>query len=129
MKWLRSKPKYITIDLDNPEKMKHYERLIILLRLKWICERARCHIARTHKGYHIYIEAESWDFNKSLAIRALLRDDPMRLEIDEKRYHKGLVRWVDTLFECKTQREYSYCEEPLDLETLWREWIVGWFPW
>jgi len=128
-KYIGMTPTVITIDIDNLHKMKHYERLIIILRIAYICRIARCRIARTHKGYHVYISVDNYNFEKSIGLRGWLGDDTMRIDIDILRWRRGLKRWVETLFTCKKQKEYSYCEEDMQVSDLLREYVVGWWRW
>ena len=118
-------PGFITVDFDSHGKL-HLERLKFLFNLMYIAGDIR--IAETHKGYHVYIDIDGYDFGKALAVRGWLGDDPMRMEVDIKRWYSGLKHWVETLFRCKKQAEYEYCEREIDLEQLWRRWVNGWWP-
>lgn len=109
--------RYITIDFDW-ELRKPFERLVFVLRLMQVCRELECHIAKTKKGYHVYIKIDSYSWEKALALRTYLLDDPMRIEFDWMRHSRGIDHWTETLFIAKRQREYEYQEKIVSINEL-----------
>lgn len=111
--------RYVTVDYDFTDHTD-LENVIFLLRLKHVCSVYECRIARTHKGLHVYIKINDYDFWRAIVLRTYLFDDPCRIEIDIIRWYSGLRHWVETLFIAKKDIGYEYVEEETSLEELTR---------
>ena len=109
--------RYTTIDFDWEEKTD-YEKLLFILRLQHICRETECHIYRTHKGYHVYIRIDNYDFWKAIALRTYLLDDDARIWFDIMRHSMGMDSWTETLFMGKKDYHYEYREERISLDGL-----------
>ncbi|MCD6421754.1 hypothetical protein J7L13_00190 [bacterium] len=103
----------ITIDFDKPGKTD-LDMIFFVLRLKNICDKKRCFIGESHKGYHVYIMGINSD--KDGGLRALLMDDPARLWFDDYRIYKNIGYWRNTLFSVKNNGDYLSKEKSLSLK-------------
>jgi len=113
----------ITIDIDWKEKPL-YQRLIIALRLKWICnnQNIECNIKRSHKGYHVRIILKNpVEYSRTFPVRALLGDDEERLFYETVKYAMGIYHECNTLFSAKyIGRRLEYIEEKTSIEEVVR---------
>ena len=122
---------YITIDLDlherreevgqEPRELTELELLTYLLRIAYVCRATKCRICRTRKGLHVYIKVKNYDFEKAIALRLLLGDDPIRAEIDIIRYRRGIVPFIETLFVAKVSKDGLSKEVCVDTSRFFEE--------
>jgi len=104
----------VTVDLDleerreelgsTPRRLSELELLTYLLRLAYVCRMERCRVCKTRKGLHIYIKTKVYNFERAVALRLWLGDDPIRVDIDIFRYRKGIVHYIETLFNAKIEK-------------------------
>ncbi len=100
-----------TIDFDF-ENFKNPELayLFLLYRLKYISRGKnlkQIRVYRSTKGFHIYVAVDGeYDFWKSFVIRAFLKDDLNRLEIDMRRR-----KYREVLFKVKFLCKGVYCQK------------------
>ena len=108
--------KKVTIDFDAKERTP-FEKALFLARIMHICRIAKCRIALSKKGLHVYIDLRLplW---ARIVLRSYLLDDPMRLEIDIKREEYGWCLPQETLFNAKCQEDYCYSETEVKIEEL-----------
>lgn len=91
------------IDIDSKNHLN--------LLLCWFNARrsgATVEVYETNKGYHIRIN-KRYPVNRRNAIRAMLRDDPARIRLDETRYHAEYFEGADVLFD----HERDFTVDPL----------------
>jgi len=120
----------ITIDLDlierreyvdqDPREVGDLELLKYLFNINYICRSTRCKVCKTRKGLHIYIAVKDYDINKAMVLRAMLGDDPIRLEIDMYRHYKGLREYMETLFKAKYSKDGISVEKCVDWKTFFK---------
>lgn len=92
--------------IDEDERQRtELEMLMILFNVNYICRNTRCRICLTRNGLHIYIDdyTRLRDFPRREAVRRVLRDDPLRLDADSKRFAYKIYNFLDTLFSQKVE--------------------------
>ena len=105
----------IGVDLDGKDRLR------LLMAYFNGCLIGRVEAYETGQGFHVKVWLDrEWRPEEDLAARMLLGDDPMRLEWDEWRIRRGLIGWVDTLFEFKRDLRTGKVtgEQPLDFRSL-----------
>jgi len=105
----------ITVDLDleerrdelgkKPRRVSDLELLMYLSRIAYVCRNTKCRVCKTRKGLHIYIKTEKYNFEHAIGARLYLGDDPIRADIDILRFRKGIVWYIETLFQAKIEKK------------------------
>ena len=128
----------ITLDIDfvyreyadgDERQRSELEILMILFNINYICRNTRCRICLTRNGLHIYIDDNTRlrDFPKRETVRRLFRDDPVRLDIDSKRFTYKLYNFIDTLFsekiEIYTKKKVFSFEKCMDFTQFFNHFI------
>ena len=65
----------------------------------------RCKVCKTRKGLHVYIKVRRYNFEHAIGARLYLGDDPIRADIDILRFRKGIVWYIETLFQAKIEKK------------------------
>ena len=102
----------IGLDIDAPSELQ-------LLKVFFNAQtgRNKVDVKRTGKGFHIRI-FKKHTITQNFDARRALSDDPMRIEIDEKRLHHGMIEDIDTLFTAKRDKGRITREENVNVLAL-----------
>jgi len=104
---LRSPRRKVCIDIDMVDKAtgkhKGWEAVYALLKAQYSYSYISREVRKTQHGFHVYLDLNVFGLGCDglYVLRAMLGDDPQRLELDEKRCKHGY--WINVCFTSSEQ--------------------------